>query len=306
MLFVFLFKKVLTICIRGDIIQSSQNSERQNKAQRKVMIKMKKKITLIVSLVVVAVLAVTLFAACGNNDNTDADATKKTLTLATSADFPPYEYMEGEEFKGIDIELSAIIAEKLGMELEVANMEFDAVLNAVPSGKADMGMAGLTVTDERKENMDFSDSYTTAVQVLIVKDGSSITSVDDLYDESKGMGEGLKVGVQLSTTADIYLTGDVSDGKTKLEVKEYSQGADAVSALVSGKIDAVLIDNEPAKSFVAANEGLKILDGEYAVEEYAIAFPKDAELNSQINDVLKELIADGTVQKIIDKYITAE
>lgn len=306
MLFVFLFKKVLTICIRGDIIQSSQNSERQNKAQRKVMIKMKKKITLIVSLVVVAVLAITLFAACGNNDNTDADATKKTLTLATSADFPPYEYMEGEEFKGIDIELSAIIAEKLGMELEVANMEFDAVLNAVPSGKADMGMAGLTVTDERKENMDFSDSYTTAVQVLIVKDGSSITSVDDLYDESKGMGEGLKVGVQLSTTADIYLTGDVSDGKTKLEVKEYSQGADAVSALVSGKIDAVLIDNEPAKSFVAANEGLKILDGEYAVEEYAIAFPKDAELNSQINDVLKELIADGTVQKIIDKYITAE
>lgn len=265
---------------------------------------MKKKITLIVSLVVVAVLAVTLFAACGNND--DADATKKTLTLATSADFPPYEYMEGEEFKGIDIELSTLIAEKLGMELEVANMEFDAVLNAVPSGKADMGMAGLTVTDERKENMDFSDSYTTAVQVLIVKDGSSITSVDDLYDESKGMGEGLKVGVQLSTTADIYLTGDVGDGKTKLEVKEYSQGADAVSALVSGKIDAVLIDNEPAKSFVAANEGLKILDGEYAVEEYAIAFPKDAELNTKINDALKELIADGTVQKIIDKYISAE
>ncbi len=267
---------------------------------------MKKKITLIVSLVIVAALAVTLFAACSNNDSNNGGDAKATLTLATSADFPPYEYMEGEEFKGIDIELSTLIAEKLGMELVVSNMEFDAVLNAVPAGKADMGMAGLTVTAERQQNMDFSDSYTTAVQVLIVKEGSSITSVDDLYDEANGMGEGLKVGVQLSTTGDIYLTGDVADEKTKVEVKEYSQGADAVSALVSGKIDAVLIDNEPAKSFVKANEGLKILDGEYAVEDYAIAFPKDAELNAKINDALNELIADGTVQKIIDKYIPAE
>lgn len=272
---------------------------------------MKKKITLIVSLIVVAVLAVTMFAACGNNDSTntsDADANKTngTLTLATSADFPPYEYMEGEQFKGIDIELAGLIADKLGMGLEITNMDFDAVLNAIPAGKADMGMAGLTVTDERKENMDFSDSYTTAVQVLVVKEGSSITSVDDLYDESKNLGEGLKVGVQLSTTGDIYLSGDVSDEKTKVEVKQYTQGADAISALVSGKIDAVLIDNEPAKSFVAANDGLKILDGEFNNEAYAIAFPKGAELNSKINEALKELIADGSVQNIIDKYIPAE
>ena len=278
---------------------------------------MKKKITLIVSLIVVAALAITVFAACGKKDTTtpsddtssssDSSATKKTLTLATSADFPPYEYMEGENFKGIDIEVAGLIAEKLGCELVVSNMNFDSILNAVQGGKADMGMAGLTVTEDRLKSVDFSDSYATGVQVLIVKDGSSITSVDDLYDESKGLGEGLKVGVQLSTTGDIYISGDVSDGKTKVEVKQYEMGAEAVAALSSGKIDAVLIDNEPAKSFVAANEGLKILDGEYAVEDYAIAFAKNnTEFKDQVNTALKELIADGSVKTIVDKYIPAD
>lgn len=277
---------------------------------------MKKKITLIVSLIVVAALAITVFAACGKKDTTtpsddtssssDSSAAKKTLTLATSADFPPYEYMEGKNFKGIDIEVAGLIAEKLGCELVVSNMNFNSILNAVQSGKADMGMAGLTVTPDRLESVDFSDSYATGVQVLIVKDGSSITSVDDLYDESKGLGEGLKVGVQLSTTGDIYLSGDVSDGKTKVEVKQFAMGAEAVAALSSGKIDAVLIDNEPAKSFVAANEGLKILDGEYAVEDYAIAFAKNSELKDQVNTALKELIADGSVKAIVDKYIPAD
>ncbi len=277
---------------------------------------MKKKITLIVSLIVVAALAITVFAACGKKDTTtlsddtssssDSGSAKKTLTLATSADFPPYEYMEGKNFKGIDIEVAGLIAEKLGCELVVSNMNFNSILNAVQSGKADMGMAGLTVTPDRLESVDFSDSYATGVQVLIVKDGSSITSVDDLYDESKGLGEGLKVGVQLSTTGDIYLSGDVSDGKTKVEVKQFAMGAEAVAALSSGKIDAVLIDNEPAKSFVAANEGLKILDGEYAVEDYAIAFAKNSELKDQVNTALKELIADGSVKAIVDKYIPAD
>lgn len=277
---------------------------------------MKKKITLIVSLIVVAALAITVFAACGKKDTTtpsddtssssDSSAAKKTLTLATSADFPPYEYMEGKNFKGIDIEVAGLIAEKLGCELVVSNMNFNSILNAVQSGKADMGMAGLTVTPDRLESVDFSDSYATGVQVLIVKDGSSITSVDDLYDESKGLGEGLKVGVQLSTTGDIYISGDVSDGKTKVEVKQFAMGAEAVAALSSGKIDAVLIDNEPAKSFVAANEGLKILDGEYAVEDYAIAFAKNSELKDQVNAALKELIADGSVKAIVDKYIPAD
>lgn len=285
---------------------------------------MKKKITLIVSLIVVAVLAVTMFAACGNNDNTnstdntnssdvsgnevtgDNDSAKKTLTLATSADFPPYEYMEGDEYKGIDIEVAGLIAEKLGMELVVSNMDFNSILTAVPAGKADMGMAGLTVTPDREKSVDFSDSYATGVQVLIVKEGSDITSVDDLYDEAKGLGEGKKIGVQLTTTGDIYISGDVANKKTNVEVKQYEQGAEAVSALSSGKIDAVLIDNEPAKSFVAANEGLKILDGEYAVEDYAIAFAKGSELKDQVNAALKELIADGSVQKIVDKYIPAK
>lgn len=277
---------------------------------------MKKKITLIVSLIVVAALAITVFAACGKKDTTtpsddtssssDSSAAKKTLTLATSADFPPYEYMEGKNFKGIDIEVAGLIAEKLGCELVVSNMNFNSILNAVQSGKADMGMAGLTVTPDRLESVDFSDSYATGVQVLIVKDGSSITSVDDLYDESKGLGEGLKVGVQLSTTGDIYISGDVSDGKTKVEVKQFAMGAEAVAALSSGKIDAVLIDSEPAKSFVAANEGLKILDGEYAVEDYAIAFAKNSELKDQVNTALKELIADGSVKAIVDKYIPAD
>lgn len=278
---------------------------------------MKKKITLIVSLIVVAALAITVFAACGKKDGTDTSsssdassssdtAAKKTLTLATSADFPPYEFMEGEEYKGIDIEVAGLIAEKLGCELVVSNMQFDSILNAVQAGKADMGMAGLTVTPDRQKSVDFSDSYATGVQVLIVKDGSSITSVDDLYDESKGLGEGLKVGVQLSTTGDIYISGDVKDGKTKVEVKQYEMGAEAVAALSSGKIDAVLIDNEPAKSFVAANEGLKILDGEYTVEDYAIAFAKNSELKDQVNTALKELIADGSVKKVVDKYISAD
>lgn len=310
---------MLTIYICGDIIQTSQivNEIKPNEKERKVTIIMKKKITLIVSLIVVAALAITVFAACGKKDTTtpsddtssssdSGSAAKKTLTLATSADFPPYEYMEGKNFKGIDIEVAGLIAEKLGCELVVSNMNFNSILNAVQSGKADMGMAGLTVTPDRLESVDFSDSYATGVQVLIVKDGSSITSVDDLYDESKGLGEGLKVGVQLSTTGDIYISGDVSDGKTKVEVKQFAMGAEAVAALSSGKIDAVLIDSEPAKSFVAANEGLKILDGEYAVEDYAIAFAKNSELKDQVNTALKELIADGSVKAIVDKYIPAD
>lgn len=278
---------------------------------------MKKKITLIVSLIVAAALAVTVFAACGKtnttgNDTSDSSAStsgsaeKKTLTLATSADFPPYEYMEGDQYKGIDIEVAGLIADKLGCELKVSNMNFDAVLTAVPAGKADMGMAGLTVTEDRLKTLDFSDSYATGVQVLIVKEGGKIASVDDLYDESKDLGKGLKIGVQLATTGDIYLSDDVSQKKTNVEVKEYKAGADAVMALVSGKIDAVLIDNEPAKSFVKANDGLKILDGEYVKEDYAIAFAKNSPIKDQVNAALKELIADGSVQKVIDKYIPAD
>lgn len=257
-----------------------------------------KKFTKIMALVLAAAFVFACFAGCSAKEET-----KDTLTLATSADFPPYESIGDDgSYVGIDIEIAQAIADKLGKELVVENMDFDAIINSVSTGKADMGMAGLTVTDERLQSVDFSTSYATGVQAIIVAEGSPITSVDDLYAE----GASYKVGVQISTTADIYFSGDIDDGLTTCTVEQYQTGADAVSSLTTGKIDAVIIDNEPAKSFVAANEGLKILDTKYAEEDYAIAFAKGSELTEEVNNALKELIADGTVQNIIDKYIPAE
>lgn len=244
-----------------------------------------------------AALMVIGLAACGKKEE------KKTLTLATSADFPPYEYVDDNgNYAGIDVEIAGKIAEKLGMELKVENMDFGAIIASVSSGKHDIGMAGLTVDEERKQSVDFTDGYATAVQSIIVKENSPIKSVDDLYAE----GAAYKVGTQLSTTGSIYFGDDISDKKTTCEMQEFKAGADAVAALTTDKIDCVIIDNEPAKSFVAANQGLKILDTEYATEEYAIAISKNnTELREKVNGALKELIADGTVQSIVDKYITA-
>ena len=205
-------------------------------------------------------------------------------------------------YAGIDIEIAQAIADKLGRELVVENMDFDSIVGAVSTGKSDMGMAGLTVTPERLESVDFSTSYAKGIQAVIVKEDSPITTVDDLYAE----GATYKVGAQLSTTGDIYFGDDISEGLTTCTLEEYQAGADAVAALSSGKIDAVIIDNEPAKSFVAANSGLKILDTKYADEDYAIAFPKGSALVEEVNKALEELIADGTVQKIVETYIPAE
>ena len=180
-------------------------------------------------------------------------------------------------------------------------MAFDSIIPAVTSGKASFGMAGMTVTEERLQNVDFSDSYATGVQVVIVKEGSAIATVDDLFAE----GANNLVGVQTGTTGDIYATGDIEDEGLGT-IERFNKGADAVLALTQDKIDCVIIDNEPAKEFVAANEGLVILDTAYAEEDYAICFAKDSELTEQVNGALKELIADGTVQSIIDKYINAE
>lgn len=225
----------------------------------------------------------------------------KTLIMATSADFPPYEYYEGQTVVGIDAEIAQAIADKLGYTLQIEDMNFDSIIPSITSGKADIAMAGLTATEERKESIDFSDSYATGVQVVIVKEGSEIQSVDDLLAD----GANYTVGVQTSTTGDIYATTDIEQaGKGTLE--RYTKGTDAVAALQTGKIDCVIIDSEPAKSFVAANEGLVILDTEYAVEDYAIGLAKDSPLTAEINTALQELIADGTVQGIVDKYITAE
>ena len=219
----------------------------------------------------------------------------KVLKMGTNAAFPPYEYKDGENIVGIDAEIAAAIAEKLGMELEIVDMEFDSIITAVQQGGVDFGMAGMTVTEERLEEVNFSLSYATGVQVVIVAEDSDIVDLDGLT--------GKKIGVQLGTTGDIYATGDYGEDN----VIQYSKGADAVIALKGGDVQAVIIDNEPAKAFVEANEGLKILETEYAVEDYAIAFNKDnTELLDDVNEALKELKKDGTIDEIISKYISAE
>ena len=239
------------------------------------------------------------------SDTSDtSDTTEKaTLIMATNAAFPPYEYKEGESFAGIDVEIAGKIAEKLGMTLEIKDVEFGSIVGGVQTGKFDIGMAGMTVTDERLKSVNFSDSYATGIQVVIVKADSAIKSLDDL----KGDGS-MKFGVQQDTTGDIYASDTVENGGYgKDNVVRYKTGADAVQALKTGKVDAVIIDNEPAKSFVSANEGLSILDGSWVEENYAIAIAKEnTELLEKVNNALKELTADGTVKSIIDKYIPAE
>ena len=229
-------------------------------------------------------------------------AMAETLKMGTNASFPPYEFYDDEsgEIVGIDAEVAAAICEKLGYELEIVDMDFDAIIPAVTTGKIDFGMAGMTVTEERMQSVDFTTSYATGIQVVIVKEDSEITSVDDLFAE----GASHKIGVQQGTTGDLYCSWDIEDEGLG-SVERYKNGTDAVLALTSGKVDCVVIDNEPAKNYIAANEGLKILDTEYAVEDYAIALAKDSELTEKINAALEELIADGTVKAIIDKYIVA-
>ena len=282
---------------------------------------MKKKM---VSMMLCAAMTAAMVAGCGNREETPAEApaaeageetpaaedgeeapaeadaeeseapAEGTLVMATNAYFEPYEYYEGDQIVGIDAEMAAAVAEKLGMELQIEDMEFDSIIPAINSGKADIAVAGMTVTEDRLVNVNFSDPYTTATQVIIVQEGSEIAGNDDLA--------GKTIGVQLGTTGDIFAE-DV-EGAT---IERYNKGMDAVQALANGIIDAVIIDNEPAKQFVSKAEGLKILDEEFVTEEYAIAIAKDnEELLEKVNTALEELTADGTIQSIIDKYITAE
>ncbi len=224
------------------------------------------------------------------------------LHMSTNAAFPPYEMTTDDGgFEGIDVEVAAAIAEKLGLELVVDDMGFDAALTAVQTGQSDIAMAGITVTEERTKVMDFSDSYATGIQVVIVKEDSPIASVDDLSNADM-------IGCQKATTGYIYCSDTVENGGYGEDhVTAYETGAVAVQALVNGQVDAVVIDNEPAKSYVAANPGLKILDTEFAVEDYAIAVQKDnVQLLDAVNAAMAELKADGTFQAIVDSYITAE
>ena len=216
------------------------------------------------------------------------------LTMSTNAAFPPYEMTtDSGDFEGIDVEIAAAIAEKLGLELDILDTDFDSALLAVNQGKSDMVMAGVSVTDDRLLVMDFSDSYATGIQVVIVKEGSDVT-LDNLGEKM--------IGVQKGTTGWQYCTDDYGEE----HVTAYDNGLTAVQALVSGKVDCVVIDNAPAQEFVKANDGLAILDTEYANEDYSIGVDKgNAALLDAINGALKELIADGTVQRIIDTYIPA-
>ena len=218
------------------------------------------------------------------------------LTMATNATFPPYEMTtDSGEIEGIDVDTAKAIAEKLGLELQIDDMDFDAALLSVQQGKADIVMAGVTVTDERKAVMDFSDSYATGIQSVIVPEGSDITSVDDLA--------GKKIGTQRGTTGYLYCSDDFGEDA----VVAYDNGLTAVQALNNGQVDAVVIDNEPAKAYVESNPGLKILDTSYAEEDYAIGMNKsNTALLEAVNAALEELKADGTLQAIVDKYIKAE
>ena len=218
------------------------------------------------------------------------------LIMATNAEFPPYEYHDGDAVVGIDAEIAKAIADELGMELEIEDIAFDSIIPEIVSGKADMGLAGMTVTEDRMQSVDFSDTYAKASQKIIVTEDSEIASPEDL--------KGVIVGVQLGTTGDIYVSDLEADGTT---VERYSKGFEAVQALSQGKIDAVVIDGEPAKTFVAETEGLKILEESFTDEEYAIAVKKgNTELLEKINGALKTLKDNGTLDEIVAKYIKAE
>jgi len=278
---------------------------------------MKKILSLVLAVLLIASTMVA-FSACKKEE--------EKLVMATNAAFPPYEYKDGDKFVGIDVEIAQAIAKKLGMELEIVDVDFGAVLTGVAEGKYDMGMAGITVTDTRKQTMDFSETYATGIQVIIVNDGSAITSLDDLFNFDAETGDpvslkntDIRIGVQENTTGDIYSSDDITkwgfnnlneDGSVNGEdrVKRFKTGAEAVAALKNNQVDCVIIDNEPAKSFVAANTGIHILEGdnEYAIEDYAICVKKgNSELLTKINKALAELKADGTIATIVAKYIKA-
>ena len=261
------------------------------------------------------IIAILLTAACGSTKDKTSDAsTAETkaveseasnsgekaledgvLDLGTNAAFPPYEYYEGEDIVGIDAEIAEAIANYLGYEYKIHDMEFANIIASIESGKVDGGIAGMTVNAERLESVNFSDSYATGIQSIIVTKDSDIQSIDDL--------EGKKIGTQFGTTGDNYARGDYGDDV----VQSFDKGADAVIALLAGNIDCVIIDNEPAKNFVKTDDNLQLLDTDYAVEDYAIALPKDnAALLDEINGALKALKEDGTIPAIIEKYIPAE
>lgn len=255
----------------------------------------------VLALVLASLMLVGMLSACGSAKDDELQLVEKgKLIMSTNAAFPPYEMKTDDGgFAGIDVEIAQAIADKLGLELVIDDMDFDAALLAVQQGKSDIVMAGVSVTNDRKKVMEFSDSYATGIQVVIVKEGSDVT-MDNLDQKM--------IGAQRGTTGYIYASDTPENGGYGEDhVIAYDNGASAVQALLNGQIDCVIIDNAPAKEYVKVNEGLTILDGTWVTENYAIGCDKgNTQLVEAINKVLAELIADGTVQQIVDKYITAE
>ena len=226
------------------------------------------------------------------------------LLMATNVNFPPYEYYDDEtgEPTGIDVEIAKAIGAKIGYEVEVVDIDFGSIIPALNAGTYDFAAAGMTVTEERKQSVDFTDTYAIGVQAVIVP---ADCEAADIYALIESKGGHIAIGVQESTTGDIYISDEFETAGTA-EVQRFKAGADAVLALTSGQVDCVVIDNEPAKAFVAKNEGLKLLDSAYTEEEYAMAFPLDSEVYESFNAALKELMEDGTLKGIVDQFIPAE
>ena len=226
------------------------------------------------------------------------DEIKKSgvLKVAVFSDKAPFGYIDKDgKNAGYDIVFAERFAKDLGVKVKYTSVDPAARVDVLTSNKVDITLANFTVTDERKNVMDFSDSYATGIQSIIVPEGSDITSPDDLA--------GKKIGTQRGTTGYIYCSDDFGDDA----VVAYDDGLTAVQALNNGQVDAVVIDNAPAKEFVAANPGLVLLDTSYAEEDYAIGMAKgNTALEDAVNAALEELKADGTLQSIVDKYITAE
>ena len=240
----------------------------------------------ILSILMVICLTLSLFA-CGNKvaTATTEGANSSKLIVGTSAGFPPYEYREGNKIVGIDAEIMEAIAADLGYTIEWEDMKFDSLISALASNKVDIVIAGMTVTEDRKKSVDFTETYTAAVQSIIVKKGGSVTNLDEV--------EGKLIGVQQGTTGDIYASDDYGNDK----VQRFNEGADAVQALLNGKIDCVIIDDQVAKNFVDAHKTeLELLDTAYTEEEYAMAVKKgNTQLLNQVNKSIRNLKDNGTL-----------
>lgn len=292
--FLFYAKFPVDICVGIIIIQNRINISYGYKLNvhrnRKENIMKKIKLT---AIALVLVLAVSVLAGCGKKAEE-----QKVLKVATNASFPPYEYYENEKAVGIDVDIMQAIADKIGYQMELTDMEFGSIIPAVQTGKVDVGFGAVTITEERSKSVHFTTSYATGIQTVILAVDSPISSIDDLY------GADIKIGVQQDTTGDIYATGDFGEE----HIARFLKGADAVNALLTGKVNAVIIDDSPAKTFVAQNEGkLIVLPTAYAEEAYGFMCSyENEELYNKVNTALEELLADGSVQKIIDKYIKAE